>query len=91
VVTEPCSGAPPFEANVDYVEVEQSAIPETLEYFLSTDQGRAEARIFAERAFKKLSEECRLTESLQRLLASLEPDATAAAPRVPVGAELSSK
>ena len=72
VVTEPCTAAPPFEANVDYVEEELDAIPERIQYFLSSEKGREEARIFTERAFKTLTEECSLTQCLSPVLADLE-------------------
>jgi hypothetical protein len=76
VVTEPCTAAPPFEANVDYVEVELDSIPEKLEYFLSSEKGREEGRLFTERAFETLTKECRLTQCLSPLLAGLEHDAS---------------
>ncbi len=72
VVTEPCTEAPPFEANVDYVEEELDAIPERIQYFLSSEKGREEARVITEHAFKTLTEECSLTQCLSPVLAGLE-------------------
>jgi hypothetical protein len=54
--------------------VELDSIPEKLEYFLSSEKGREEARLFTERAFETLTEEGRLTQCLSPLLAGLEHD-----------------
>ncbi|HXA44358.1 MAG TPA: glycosyltransferase, partial [Candidatus Angelobacter sp.] len=75
VVTEPCSIAPPFEANVDYVEAPLDELPDRIEYYLQSAAGQAEAGRIIDRGFETLTKHCRLSDRLRPLLEQLgSPD-----------------
>ena len=62
VISEPCSIAPPFQANVDYVSAPLDELPERIEYFLGSPAGQAEAQRIIEHGFEKLTTRCRLRD-----------------------------
>ncbi len=77
VVTEPCSIAPPFQANVDYVEAPLDELPERIEYYLRSPVGQAEAQRMVEHGFETLTVRCRLSDHLRPLVEQLnQPAAT---------------
>jgi hypothetical protein len=72
VISEPCSPAPPFRPGMDFVEADLQAIPEMIEYFLSTPGGQQEAQAIANEGFRTLSRGCRLPDVLQGLMQQLK-------------------
>ena len=73
VISEPCSIAPPFQANVDYVSAPLDELPERIEYFLGSPAGQAEAQRIIEHGFEKLTTRCRLSDMLRPLVEKLNP------------------
>ena len=71
VLSEPCSQAPPLRAGIDFVEAELDAIPEKIDYYLSTAQGQMEAQRIATQGFQTLTTKCKLTEVLWPLILKL--------------------
>jgi GT2 family glycosyltransferase len=71
VVTEPCSVAPPFQANIDYVEAPLDELPDRIEYYLGSADGRAEAQRIVEHGFETLTTHCRLSDQLRPLVEQL--------------------
>ncbi len=71
VVTEPCSVAPPFSANLDYVEAPLDELPDRIEYYLQSAAGQAEARRIIDHGFETLTKRCRLSDQLRPLLEQL--------------------
>ncbi len=71
VISEPCEPAPPFIANKDYVEAAHDEIAEKIYYFLSTPQGRTEAQHIIDHAYQTLTENCRIDQVLNELVAKL--------------------
>jgi len=54
------------------VEADLQAIPEMIEYFLSTPGGQQEAQAIANEGFRTLSRGCRLPDVLQGLMQQLK-------------------
>lgn len=73
VISEPGNPAPPFRPGVDYVAAPLEEIPAKIDYYLSTETGREEAQKIVDRAFRTLSEKCRLSDILRPLLLQLPP------------------
>jgi hypothetical protein len=71
VVTEPCSIAPPFQANLDYVEAPLDEIPERIEYYLESASGRIEGQRIIEHSFATLTAQCQLRDQLRPLVEKL--------------------
>ncbi len=71
VISEPSISSPIFEPGIHYVEAKLQDIPEKIKYYLSTPSGIKEAEAIIEKGYKKLTEECRLTEFLQPLISRL--------------------
>ncbi len=76
VISEPCSIAPPFGANLDYVEAPLDEIPDRIEYFLGSAAGQAEAQHIIEHGYETLTTRCRLSNALRPLLAQLSTPTT---------------
>jgi len=72
VVTEPCSIAPPFRANLDYVEAPLDELPERIEYYLESAAGRAEGQRIVDHGFATLTAQCRLSDRLRPLVEQLQ-------------------
>jgi O-antigen biosynthesis protein len=82
VLTEPCTLAPPFEPNRDFVEAPLEELSQRIEYYLGSSAGQAEALKIIEHGFETLTRRCRLADMLQPLLARLtasQPQPSAAA------------
>jgi hypothetical protein len=71
VLSEPCAALPPFQPGRDFVEAEIEDIPACIDYYLTDPVGRKEAEKIAMRGYKTLTEEARLSESLQICLRGL--------------------
>jgi GT2 family glycosyltransferase len=71
VVTEPCSVAPPFQANIDYVEAPLDELPDRIEYYLGSAAGHAEAQRIIEHGFETLTVHCHLSDRLRPLVEQL--------------------
>ena len=71
VITEPCSIAPPFVANVDYVEAPLDELPDRIEYFLKSSAGQNEAQRIVDHGFDTLTNRCRLADVLKPLIDQL--------------------
>jgi hypothetical protein len=71
VLSEPCSPAPPFRPNIEYVEAALAEIPAKLDYYLSDPHGQAEAQAVANEGFRTLARECRMGDVLQALVSPL--------------------
>ncbi|HEV8060733.1 MAG TPA: glycosyltransferase, partial [Gemmataceae bacterium] len=76
VITETCSLAPPFRANVDFVEAPLEQLSERIEYYLGSATGRQEAQQIIEHAFETLTKRCRLSDNLKPLVDRLSAPAT---------------
>lgn len=74
VISEPCSPAPPFQPNKDFVMVALDEIPQKVEFFLTDERGIQEAQAIREHAFKTLTEECRMDIVLRSLLSTLSSE-----------------
>jgi hypothetical protein len=72
VLSEPCNVAPPFEAGEDFAEAPIIDIPQRIEYYLSSAEGRSEAEKIADYGFLTLNTRCRLADSLELLLSRLD-------------------
>jgi hypothetical protein len=68
VITEPCGDGPPFLAGVDFVEANFSQIPDLVEYYLTNPGGQAEAEAIRLKAYRTLTEQCKLSDFLRSLL-----------------------
>ena len=77
VISEPCSIAPPFQANVDYVEAPLDELPDRIEYFLGSPAGQAEAQRIIEHGFETMTARCRLSDMLRPLVEKLNTPASA--------------
>ncbi len=77
VITEPCSIAPPFRANLDYVEAPLDELPDRIEHYLSAPAGQAEAQRIIEHGFETLTQCCRLSDRLRSLVEQLNAPASA--------------
>jgi hypothetical protein len=83
VISEPCSPAPPFRADLDYVEAALDDIPALVNYYLANARGRNEAQEIASRGFRTLSRECRIRDLLRPLAEELiGPQSLRLPPRV---------
>jgi hypothetical protein len=71
VISEPCSPAPPFRPNIEYVEASLAEIPAKIDYYLSDPRGRAEAQAVANEGFRTLSRDCPMREVLAPLVSPL--------------------
>jgi hypothetical protein len=71
VISEPCGVAPPFQAAVDYVEAPLDTMPQTIDYYLSSAAGHKEAHQITQQGFDTLTESCRLSDCLRRLILDL--------------------
>jgi hypothetical protein len=71
VISESSLSSPIFQPGIHYVETKLQDIPEKIKYYLSTPSGIKEAEAIIEKGYKKLMEECRLTEFLQPLISRL--------------------
>lgn len=71
VISEPCSSAPPFRPNIDFVEATLGEMSKKINYYLSTKKGLIEARAITEQGFKTLTKKCRLTDALRPLIMQL--------------------
>ncbi len=76
VITETCSIAPPFRANVDFVEAPLDQFSERIEYYLRSPTGRQEAQQIIEHAFETLTKKCRLSDNLKPLVERLSTPAS---------------
>ncbi len=77
VITEPCSIAPPFQANVDYVEAPLDELPARIEHYLGSPAGQAEAQRIIDHGFETLTTRCRLSDTLRPLVEQLNAPAAA--------------
>ena len=77
VITEPCSIAPPFRANLDYVEAPLDELPDRIEHYLNSPTGQAEAQCIIEHGFETLTTRCRLSDMLRPLVEQLNAPAAA--------------
>jgi GT2 family glycosyltransferase len=75
VVSEPCTPAPPFRPGQDYVEAPLQDIPEAVDYYLSSPQGRREAAAIAARGRRTYMRDCRMKDVLRTALRALEAPA----------------
>jgi len=71
VITEPCSIALPFQANIDYVEAPLDQLPDRIEYYLGSAAGKQEAQQLVERGFETLTKGCQLSNLLKPLVERL--------------------
>jgi GT2 family glycosyltransferase/tetratricopeptide (TPR) repeat protein/glycosyltransferase involved in cell wall biosynthesis len=76
VITEPCSIAPPFQSNIDYVEAPLEQLPDRIEYYLGSKTGQQEAQGIIEQGYQTLTRRCRLSDMLRPLVARLMTPAT---------------
>ena len=72
VISEACDVAPPFEVRKDFIEAPIDEIPQRIEYYLSSPEGRSEAEKIATSGFETLSTRCRLVDSLGLLLSRVD-------------------
>ena len=77
VITEPCSIAPPFRANLDYVEAPLDELPDRIEHYLGSPAGQAEAQRIIEHGFDTLTTRGRLSDRLRPLVEQLDTQASA--------------
>ncbi len=73
VISESSQPAPPFVANVDYVETPLQEMLERLEYYLASPQGQREAQEIVEHGYHTLTQHCRLADALRPLLEQILP------------------
>jgi hypothetical protein len=71
VISEPSGAAPPFQAGLDFVETPLDGMAETIDYYLSSSEGSIEAHEITQRGFRTLTESCRLSDCLRRLILDL--------------------
>ena len=76
VVTEPCTLAPPFRANVDFVQAPLNELPDRIAYYLRDGQGKAEAQAIVDHGFQTLKQHCRISDALRPLIARLRDPST---------------
>ncbi len=71
VITEPCSVAPPFQANIDYIEAPLDQLPDRIEYYMGSKAGQQEAQAIIEQGYKNLTQSCRLSDMIRPLVERL--------------------
>jgi hypothetical protein len=73
VISESSQPAPPFQANVDYVETSLQEMPELVEYYLSSPEGQRMAQEIVEHGYRTLTQQCRMVDALRPLLEAVNP------------------
>ncbi len=81
VLSEPAGEAPPFVPGRDYISTALADMPEAIEYYLSSEAGRAQAKSVAARGLRTYRESCGLKDALRPALAALGAPASSAAAR----------
>ena len=68
VVSEPCTAAPPFQPNVDYLSVSLEEMPQTLEYLLFSQEGQKDAEKIRAHGYSTLTQHCLMKTRLRQLI-----------------------
>jgi hypothetical protein len=87
VLSEPASPAPPFIPGKDFVAATLKEMPEAIEYYLSSEQGRSEAKRIAAHGLRTYRESCRLSGMLRRAVDALDAPNTREGLRAKIRAE----
>ncbi len=87
VVSDPCSEGLPFEPGRDFISAPLDELPERIQYFLDTANGRRRAREIIEQAHTTLTTRCDLAAALRGLVQPLL-EKTEASPLTPHSSSL---